>query len=219
MGVSRGERFLPPAVQWNGNCSWHLPYHGEGVQRVCTITYRCVRLALIIWFYLETSWYTIIQYQPEAESVPRVAQMLEALQQLSDSSAESQPEEEPMDERILNANPAEWASITAEARQLASENWAVEGAATDLRLREDRLASHINRLARYHGEVEPNEIPNPEGELRWPGLALMAQEHEEEFPQSEYAHQDMLEWFARNPPQSFQWQRARASAGEVLAAL
>ena len=124
-----------------------------------------------------------------------------------------------MDERILNANSAEWASIMAEARQLASENWEVDGAAAHLQLREDRLASHINRLARYHGEAEPNEIPNPEGVLRWPGLAPMASAHEDDVPLDDETHQEMMEWIAPNPPRTSPWQRARASADEALAVL
>ena len=179
---------------------------------MCTITYKGVRLALTIWFYLETSWYTIIQYQPEAEPVPVRAQMLAALQELSESSRESQPEEEPMDERILNANSAEWASIMAEARQLASENWEVEEPAVH-RLNDHRLASHINRIARYHGELDANgEIPG--GEDRWPGQT----EDEEEWPQYEYTPA-ALEFFAQIPPRTSPWQRAGASADEVLAVL
>ena len=76
-----------------------------------------------VWFYLETSWYTIIQFQPEAEPGPRRGPEREALHALGDDSGELQPEEEPPDDYILNANPEEWAIIMAEAMSLASENF------------------------------------------------------------------------------------------------
>ncbi len=99
----------------------------------------------------------------------------------------------------------------AEARQLASENWEIEGAPADLRLRDHRQASLANRIARYHGEVDANgEIPG--GEERWPGLAIMAQENEED--EYEYTHREAMEYFAQHPPQLSQWQRARDSADE-----
>ena len=64
-----------------------------------------------------TSWYTIIQFQPEAEPGPE----RDELQALGNDPGELQPEEEPPDEYILNANPEEWAIIMAEAMSLASE--------------------------------------------------------------------------------------------------
>ena len=41
------------------------------LEKTCSIIFRIVKFVVTVWFYLETAWYTIIQFQPEAEPGPR----------------------------------------------------------------------------------------------------------------------------------------------------